>query len=313
MTRYQAIEVSAEGPVGVLRLSRPELHNRFDDTLFGEIRPLAELEADRDVRAVVFASTGTTFSAGGDTDTMLAINADLRILLEQIDDGRRLFRAFADVTKPLIAAVHGHVFGVATSLVLTADAVVSAPGVKIADPHVLMGLVAGDGGCVTWPASLPLIKAKRHLLWGEPLLAEDAYQLGLVTDLAATAAEVEPLALEVAAKVAALPPVAVQLTKRALNKVLSSRTDEVLDTAFYLEAISASTADLRESDIPVMVGGLIRREDVEALHQAGAAGVFIPGHTFNEVVNWLEQTTGKSIGQAASRSSRARFASAPPR
>jgi methylmalonyl-CoA mutase cobalamin-binding subunit len=62
-----------------------------------------------------------------------------------------------------------------------------------------------------------------------------------------------------------------------------------------------------------MVGGLIRREDVEALHQAGAAGVFIPGHTFDEVVSWLEQTTGKSIGQAASRSSRARFASAPPR
>lgn len=248
MTRYQAVEVSADGGVGVLRLCRPELHNRFDDTLFGEIEPaLGELEADPDVRAVVLASTGRTFSAGGDTEIMLAANADLGVLMTQINDGRRLFRAFADFGKPLVAALHGHVFGVATSLVLTADAVVSAPGVKIADPHVHMGLVAGDGGCVTWPASLPLIRAKRHLLWGEPLLAEDAYRLGLVTDLAGSPAEVEGLALEVAAQVAALPPVAVQLTKRALNKVLGARIDEALDTAFYLEAISMSTADVREA------------------------------------------------------------------
>ena len=235
MSPYQAVEVSTEGPVGVLRLCRPELHNRFDEVVFSEIGlALAGLEADTSVRAVVFASTGRTFSAGGDTETMLAANADLQVMLAQIDEGRRLFRAFADFTKPLIAALHGHVFGVATSLVLTADAVVSAPGVKIADPHVHMGLVAGDGGCVTWPASLPLVRAKRHLLWGEPLLAEDADAVG-------------PLAVELASQVAALPPVAVQLTKRALNKVLGSRIDDVFDTAFYLEAISISTADLREA------------------------------------------------------------------
>ena len=248
MSPYQAVEVSTEGPVGVLRLCRPELHNRFDEVVFSEIGlALAGLEADTSVRAVVFASTGRTFSAGGDTETMLAANADLQVMLAQIDEGRRLFRAFADFTKPLIAALHGHVFGVATSLVLTADAVVSAPGVKIADPHVHMGLVAGDGGCVTWPASLPLVRAKRHLLWGEPLLAEDAYRLGLVTDLAEDADAVGPLAVELASQVAALPPVAVQLTKRALNKVLGSRIDDVFDTAFYLEAISISTADLREA------------------------------------------------------------------
>lgn len=248
MTRYQAVELSKEGLVGELRLCRPDLHNRFDDRLLGELgTALTELEADRDVRAVVLTSTGTHFSAGGDTDAMLAANADLSVLLVQVDAGRLLFRTFADFTKPLVAAVHGHVFGVATSLVLTADAVVSAPGVRISDPHVHLGLVAGDGGCVTWPANLPLVRAKRHLLWGDPLLAEDAYRLGLVTDLAADAAAVRPLALEIAGKVAALPPVAVQLTKRALNKVLGARVDEAFDTAFYLEAISASTSDLREA------------------------------------------------------------------
>ena len=64
MTRYQAVEVSADGPVGMLRLCRPDLHNRFDDTMFGELGPaLGELEVNPDVRAVVLASTGRTFSA----------------------------------------------------------------------------------------------------------------------------------------------------------------------------------------------------------------------------------------------------------
>jgi enoyl-CoA hydratase/carnithine racemase len=125
--------------------------------------------------------------------------------------------------------------------------VVSTPGVRISDPHVHLGLVAGDGGVVTWPANLPLIRAKRHLLWGEPLLAEDAYALGLVTELVDSADAVRSTALELAERVAALPPVAVQLTKRALNKVLGARVDEAFDTGFYLEAISASTTDLREA------------------------------------------------------------------
>jgi enoyl-CoA hydratase/carnithine racemase len=248
MTSYAAVELARDGAVGELRLTRPETHNAFDAVLLGELAAaLTELAADPAVLAIVLSSTGKHFSAGGDTEAILAANADLRVLLAQVDEGRRLFRTFAECPKPLVAAVHGHVFGVATSLVLTADAVVSAPSVRIADPHVHLGLVAGDGGCVTWPAHLPLVRAKRHLLWGEPLLAEDAYRLGMVTDLADDADAVRPLALEIAGKVAELPPVAVQLTKRALNKVLGARMDEVFDTAFYLEAISASTSDVREA------------------------------------------------------------------
>lgn len=248
MTGYETVERIVHGQPAELRLCRPDVHNKFDDQLLNELgEALRELDADPAVRAVVLTSTSKHFSAGGDTDTILAANADLQQLLAQIDLGRRLFRTFAEFTKPLIAAVHGHVFGVATSLVLTADAVVSAPGVHISDPHVHLGLVAGDGGCVTWPANLPLVRAKRHLLWGEPLLAEDAHRLGLVTDLAADAEAVRPTALELAERVASLPPVAVQLTKRALNQVLGARIDEAFDTALYLEAISAGTDDLREA------------------------------------------------------------------
>jgi enoyl-CoA hydratase len=93
--------------------------------------------------------------------TILAGYADLNVLIRGVDDGRRLFRAFADFPKPLVAAVHGNSFGVATSLIFTADAIVTTPAVRLSDPHVHVGLVAGDGGCVTSPLSAGLARAKR--------------------------------------------------------------------------------------------------------------------------------------------------------
>lgn len=248
MSAYTALTLSYESHVAELRLTRPDLHNRFDSAMFAELGPALQGLADDDkVRAVLLTSTGTTFSAGGDFDEMLAANGDHTTLMRQVDEGRRLFRTFADLPKPLVVAIHGDVFGVAASLALTADAIVAAPDVRISDPHVRIGLVAGDGGCVTWPANLPFIRAKRQLLWGEPLTGRDAYQLGMVTELADTAEDVQRVARELAAKVAELPPVAVQLTKRALNKYLHARIDDVFDLGFYLEAISSRTADVREA------------------------------------------------------------------
>lgn len=244
----EALTVSREGGVAELRLTRPELLNRFDSTLTVELTAtLGELRRDTEVLAVALTAAGDHFTAGGDFDTMLAAHDDHETLMRQVDEGRELFRAFADFPKPLVVALHGDAYGLGASLVLTADAVVSTPTTKLSDPHVRMGLVAGDGGCVSWPANLPFIRAKRQLLWGEALTGEQAYQLGVVTELVNSADEVVATAMELARRVAALPPIAVQLTKRALNKHLHARIDDVFDTAFYLEAISARTDEVVEA------------------------------------------------------------------
>ena len=243
-----AVEIHGHGDVAELRLSRPETLNAFDDELVNALPGvLVELARDTTVHAVVWTSTGKHFSAGGDMETILAGHRDLNVLIRGVDDGRRLFRAFADFPKPLIAAVHGSSFGVATSLILTADAVVTTPSTKLSDPHVHMGLAAGDGGCVTWPLSAGLIRAKRRLLWGEALTGQEAFELGLVTDLAEDSDAVSVTAFDLARRVAALPPLATQLTKRALNKVIAAGTDQVLDTGFYLEALSNRSSDAVEA------------------------------------------------------------------
>lgn len=248
MAASDLYEISRSDAVAELRLVRAEENNPFDEDLVralpGALTGLAE---DTAVRAVVLSSAGRHFSAGGDFETMLRGHDDLAYLMRGVDDGRRLFRAFADFPKPLVVALHGHVFGVGTSLILTADAVVATPTALLSDPHVRMGLVAGDGGTIGWPAHAGLLRAKRQLLWGEPLTGADAHRLGLVTELAETPDEVRSTALELAAAVAALPPVAVQLTKRLLNRSLQARTDELLDVGFYLEALSNRTDDVVEA------------------------------------------------------------------
>jgi enoyl-CoA hydratase len=245
---YGGVSLHREGHVSELRLCRPDSHNAFDAELIAALPDaLRELSSDVETRAVVFTSTGKHFSAGGSVETMIAGHDDLGVLMAGVDDGRRLYRAFAGFSKPLVVALHGHVFGVATSIVLTADAVVTTADVKICDPHVAFGLVAGDGGCVSWPASAGLLRSKRQLLWGEPVTGAQAYEFGLVTDLVDSSDAVRDTAFDLARRVASLPPVAVQMTKRTLVKALGARMEEVLDTGFYLEAMSNRTDDVVEA------------------------------------------------------------------
>jgi enoyl-CoA hydratase len=153
----------------------------------------------------------------------------------------------ADVPLPIVVALQGDAIGLGATVALACDAIVASRTVSIADPHVAIGLVAGDGGCVVWPAAAGLLRAKRYLLTGDRLTAEDAWAMGLVTDLVDGPDDVLPAARALAARMAALPPLAVQGTKRALNRVMQARAGEVLDLSFALEAASMASDDLVEA------------------------------------------------------------------
>ncbi len=179
---------------------------------------------------------------------MRQAQADLRFLLRHADVGRRLVDSLLDLAFPVVAAVQGPAVGLGATVVLACDAVVAARGATtISDPHVAIGLVAGR-------RRLPLLatgdgdpRAKRHLLTGDRLGAEEAYAAGLVTDLVDEPDAVLPAARALAARIAALPPLAVQGTKRALNNGLRARAAEVLDLSMAYEVRSASSQDLLEA------------------------------------------------------------------
>lgn len=242
-----ALTLAVSGGIAEILLVRPELMNRFDPQLHHElVETLTLVGADPDVRCVVLGSTGRAFSAGGDFALMEAAHADAVLRSEIVDDGRRLVQSFLDLPQPVVVAVQGAAIGLGATVALLCDVIVAARGAQLADTHVQIGLVAGDGGCLVWPQSVGMARARRHLLTGDPLDAETAWQLGLVTDLVDTPDEALPAARAIAKRIAALAPLAVQGTKRALNHVTQQRADEVVDLAFDLEATTLASDDLLE-------------------------------------------------------------------
>lgn len=248
MGDYETLTYAVSGGVAEITLTRPELLNRADDALHTELtQAMGRLRGDTAARAAVLASTGKVFSAGGDFDLMKTAQADMATRQRIVDDGRKLLEALVAIPQPLVVALHGAAIGLGATIVLTADAIVAARSASLSDPHVLMGLVAGDGGCVVWPQAVGMLRARRYLLTGDAVGAETAHAWGLVTDLVDAPDDVLPAARALAQRIAALPPLAVQGTKRALNRVTQQRAGEVLDLSLANEETTLASADLLEA------------------------------------------------------------------
>jgi enoyl-CoA hydratase len=245
---YEALTIERDGHLMVITLDRPELLNRFDLVLHDEFRAaLVELKGDGEVRAAVLASTGKAFSAGGDFDMIRQAQGDEALRRELVEGAGALLDTLIDVPQPIVVAMQGAAMGLGATVALACDAIVAPRAAVLADSHVVAGLVAGDGGVLVWPATAGILRARRHLLTGDPLTAEDAYALGLVTDLVDTPEETLPAARALAERIAALPPLAVQGTKRALNRLIQARSAEVMELSLAEEAESLASQDVLEA------------------------------------------------------------------
>jgi enoyl-CoA hydratase len=177
---------------------------------------------------------------------MRTAHDDLATRQAVVDQGRRLLQAFLTLPQPVVVAVQGPAVGLGATIVLLCDVVVAVRRATLADSHVALGLVAGDGGCLVWPQAAGIVRARRHLLTGDPLTAEEAFALGMVTDLVDTPDEALATARSIAVRIAELAPLAVQGTKRALNRVTRQRAGEVLDLSLALEEHTLASEDLLE-------------------------------------------------------------------
>ena len=133
----ETLSFAVDGPVGEITLTRPELLNRFDVALHRDFTELLlELRGRRDLRAVVLASTGKCFSAGGDFELMLAARADINVRTALVDEGRLMFRLLADLALPVVVAMQGDAIGLGATVALSCDAIVASRTAAISDPHV---------------------------------------------------------------------------------------------------------------------------------------------------------------------------------
>jgi enoyl-CoA hydratase len=239
------LEIRADGAVRIVTLNRAENLNATNHALHGGLaRLFPQLDADQDARVAIITGAGRAFSAGGDFAYLDALTRDTGLRAETLADARRIVTGMVQCRLPVIAAVNGPAVGLGCSLVALSDVAFMAESAHLADPHVLVGLVAADGGPVTWPLLTSLQLAKEYAFTGDPIPARRAAEIGLVNHVCPDG-EVMDAALACARKLAALPRKALEDTKRILNMHLERAVLATLDFAIAAEDRSFDSAELR--------------------------------------------------------------------
>lgn len=215
---FRHIRVERPRPDVVLfTLDRPERMNATNDVLHSELARLpVQFDADPDARAAVVTGAGRAFCVGGDWADIAGEQNDYANKIRMMRETSQILTAMIDMRKPIVAAINGPAAGIGLALGLLADISVANKDANLADGHVRIGLAAGDHAALVWPLLCSMAKAKRYLLTGDKLTGREAERIGLVSD-AVPAAEVLPLALRYATLLAERAPLAVELSKRALN------------------------------------------------------------------------------------------------
>jgi len=254
MSAYDAfttVLARKEGHVLTVSLNRPAQRNAINGEVHNALREILELAAeDAEVRAIVLRGEGKAFCAGGDVGTMVgaeeggATSPALGVLSTL--DATRMIDMLLAVRQPIVCALQGFAMGLGATIALLCDVVVMAEDAVIADTHVNIGLVAGDGGAVLWPLLESFAAAKWHLMTGERVSGLDAVRLGLALK-AVPAAELDDEAQRLAARLAQVAPLAVQGTKATLNRVIRDRIHLLLETGLLLEGATMVSEDHHEA------------------------------------------------------------------
>ena len=237
--------VEKDGPVTLVTMNNPEMRNAFLDDMHEGMREIwGHLAADHTVRAVVLTGAGQAFSSGGDIPGFIRNYEDPDHRRLSLRGARRLMDAMAEFPKPVVAAVNGAAVGLGCSVAVSCDLVLIAETAFLADTHVNVGLVCGDGGAASWPLMMSLLRAKEYLLLGDRIPATEAVALGLANRVVPDA-DLMTEAIALAQRLAAQPAQAVQETKRALNLHLQHAIAMVAPFALSAEAESFTTDDIR--------------------------------------------------------------------
>jgi enoyl-CoA hydratase len=139
--------VAVDAGVAVVRLGAADERSAVSEDFHNELEQVFQVLArDRDVDAVVLTGAGRMFCAGGDVTWMQSVTAEE--LDYSIGQARRIIEGLVAMDQPVIAAVNGHAIGLGCTLALFCDITIVADEAKVGDPHVTLGLVAGDGGAV---------------------------------------------------------------------------------------------------------------------------------------------------------------------
>jgi enoyl-CoA hydratase len=231
------ISADADGIV-LVTLNRPDTLNAADEQLHGAVAGVWDrVAAMPGARAVVLTGAGRAFCGGGDLGLLARMVEDVELRARIMAEAGTIVRSMIACPLPIVAAVNGPAVGLGCSLASLSDLVVMEEHAYLADPHVALGLVAGDGGALTWPLNMGLQRSKEFLLLGSRIPARQALDLGLANRVVGAGESVAEAAT-LARRLAGLPPQSLHETRRFLNQPLVARLAQALDDLLTAETAS---------------------------------------------------------------------------
>jgi enoyl-CoA hydratase len=243
---YETLALSRKGRLLTITLNRPDTLNAVNRKMheeLGDVFNFAALDEDSDV--VVLTGAGRAFSAGGDLEHIARNAANPHLFDEEARLAKRIVFSMLDLDKPLVCRMNGHAVGLGATLALLSDVIFAAENAKIGDPHVALGLVAGDGGAAIWPQRIGFGRAKEYLLTGELLTAKQAVEIGLINHCL-PATELDGAVDAFCERLLNGSRNAIRWTKVLINLELKRVATAVMDAGIAYEAVTVRSADHRE-------------------------------------------------------------------
>ena len=249
MPDYKCLLYSVRGAVATVTLNRPERLNALGDTLRDDLHDaVLRAAADPQIRAIVVTGAGKGFCSGGDVKAMHETREARaeRPVLDKVAPLRdRVLLAMRDAPQPIIAAVNGAAAGAGMNLALACDIRLAATTARFGETFVKRGLHPDWGGTYFLPRTVGMAKACELIFTGEMLDAQEALRLGIVSAVYPPE-DLLPAAHDLAARIAAGPPIAIRLAKRALYHNQTADLQSALEFETFAQNVCSETEDARE-------------------------------------------------------------------
>lgn len=239
------LRVDVDGPVATLTLDRPEALNALTIPMKVGLREVLErIAADRAIRAVVLTGAGRAFCAG--QDLAERERPDAAPLDEEVRERYNpIIRALRSIGQPVIAAVNGVAAGAGASLAFACDLRIAAADARFVLAFGRIGLIPDSGATWFLPRLVGAARAAEIVLVGEPIPADEALRIGLVSRVV-PADDLMAEARAVADRLAAGAPLALALTKGVLDRSWSVDLETALEGEAKLQGIAGASADHAE-------------------------------------------------------------------
>jgi enoyl-CoA hydratase/carnithine racemase len=242
---YENLKIERKNSIAYITIDRPKVLNALNMQTMGELRDVfTQIKDDAEIRVAILTGAGEkAFVAGADINELQKNNA--MQAKAYTHRGQAVLEVIENLGKPVIACINGFALGGGCELALACTMRLASENAKLGQPEVKLGIIGGYGGTQRLPRLIGKGLALQMLLTGEMISAQEAYRIGLVNEVVPQA-QLISRAEEIARKIIANGPLAIQYTLEAVNKGMEMPLSEGLFLEATLFSVACATEDMKE-------------------------------------------------------------------